>query len=126
MEAKLVVATQSSNSIVPSQREIKTLSALDPAFSLTSLVVVSAIGVAIYADIFKRSDRALALKQSQEIMCRRCEFFSDNHYLKCTLHPTTVLTAQAINCRDCRLKSQAKWIEKIKGILPILYISFTK
>jgi hypothetical protein len=126
MEAKLVVATQSSNSIVPSQREIKTLSALDPAFSLTSLVVVSAIGVAIYADIFKRSDRALALKQSQEIMCRRCEFFSDNHYLKCTLHPTTVLTAQAINCRDCRLKSQAKWIGKIKGILPILYIFFTK
>ncbi|WP_373544549.1 hypothetical protein [Chamaesiphon sp.] len=123
MEAKLVV-TQSSNSIAPSQREIETLSV--PAFSFTSLMVVSAIGVAIYAYIFKRSDRALALKQSQEIMCRRCEFFSDNHYLKCTLHPTTVLTAQAINCRDCRLKSQAKWLGKIKGILQSLYSFFNK
>ena len=124
MEAKPIV-TQLSNSIAPSQREIETLS-VDPAFSLTSLMLVSAIGVAIYAYIFKRSDRALALKQSQEIMCRRCEFFSDNHYLKCTLHPTTVLTLQAINCQDCRLKSQAKWIGKIKGILPSLYSFFTK
>ena len=77
MQAQLVV-TQLFNSLAPSQREIETLSGLDPV-SLTSLIVVSAIGVAIYADLFKLRGRAVALKEPQEIMCRRCEFFSDNH-----------------------------------------------
>ena len=124
MQAQLVV-TQLFNSLAPSQREIETLSGLDPV-SLTSLIVVSAIGVAIYADLFKLRGRAVALKEPQEIMCRRCEFFSDNHYLKCTLHPTAVLTTQAIDCRDCRLKSQVKSIEKIKDILSIVLSLFTK
>ena len=124
MEAKLVV-TQSLNSIAHTQTKIETLSGLDP-ISLTSLMIVSAIGVAIYVDIFKLRDRALALKEPPEIMCRRCDFFSDNHYLKCTLHPTIVLTSQAIDCRDCKLKTQVKWIEKIKHLLSTVYSIFTK
>ena len=33
--------------------------------------------------------------------CKTCHFFFANkHYLKCAVHPSTVLTKQAINCPD--------------------------
>lgn len=32
--------------------------------------------------------------------CRKCQFFNDNNYLNCALHPSVVLTNQAVNCSD--------------------------
>lgn len=32
--------------------------------------------------------------------CRKCRFFSNNPFLKCTVHPTIVLTKEANNCTD--------------------------
>lgn len=32
--------------------------------------------------------------------CRNCRFFSLNPYIKCAVHPSTVLTKQAIDCPD--------------------------
>ena len=32
--------------------------------------------------------------------CRKCRFFAHNQYLKCAVHPSTVLTAQAAHCSD--------------------------
>lgn len=37
---------------------------------------------------------------SHEVPCRNCQFFKDNHYLNCAVHPSTVLTKQALNCAD--------------------------
>ena len=34
------------------------------------------------------------------VPCRNCRFFANNQYLKCAVHPSTVLTAQATNCSD--------------------------
>ncbi len=38
--------------------------------------------------------------------CAKCEFFSNNPYLKCAAQPALVLTEQAINCPDYRLDAQ--------------------
>lgn len=35
-----------------------------------------------------------------QIPCRQCRFFTNNHYLKCAVHPSNVLKQQAINCPD--------------------------
>ncbi len=32
--------------------------------------------------------------------CKNCQFFNDNNYLKCTVHPDTALTKEALNCSD--------------------------
>ena len=37
--------------------------------------------------------------------CRKCRFFTNNHYLKCAVHPTIVLTKEASNCPDYNPKS---------------------
>jgi len=36
----------------------------------------------------------------KQVPCRDCQFFKDNHYLNCAVHPSIVLTTQALNCSD--------------------------
>ncbi|WP_449000990.1 hypothetical protein [Myxosarcina sp. GI1(2024)] len=50
-------------------------------------------------------ERLNFLKHDPKIACRQCQFFSKNPYLKCTVHPDTVLTKEARNCRDYQEKS---------------------
>ncbi|MFW9259229.1 hypothetical protein [Nostoc sp. CALU 546] len=35
-----------------------------------------------------------------QLPCRNCRFFTNNHYLYCTVHPSIVLTEQALDCSD--------------------------
>ena len=40
-----------------------------------------------------------------KIPCTSCRFFNDNHYLKCAIRPSIVLTQDAMNCSEyCPLK----------------------
>ncbi|MGQ9836840.1 MAG: hypothetical protein ACUVRV_02445 [Cyanobacteriota bacterium] len=46
---------------------------------------------------------AAALQQAQQmhrIPCYRCQFYSGEPYLKCTVHPDYALSEAAINCPD--------------------------
>jgi hypothetical protein len=40
------------------------------------------------------------LKYTDKVPCRNCQFFSNNSYLKCAVHPSTVLKDTAIDCSD--------------------------
>jgi hypothetical protein len=40
------------------------------------------------------------LQISQDFPCKNCRFFQQNSYLKCAVHPYTVLTKEATNCSD--------------------------
>jgi len=42
--------------------------------------------------------------------CTRCEFFSNNPYIKCAAQPIIVLTEQATDCPDYRLDEQKPFI----------------
>jgi hypothetical protein len=42
----------------------------------------------------------LTVKNSHQVPCRNCQFFKNNPYLQCAVHPSTALTAQAVNCSD--------------------------
>jgi len=100
MEAKLI-ATQPSNSLPPSQRGIETLPPLDAAFLIIiSLVIFSAIAAPVYAYIPKRWQHSFSFKPRSKVPCHRCQYFSGNSYLKCALHPVTVMTKQAVDCTD--------------------------
>jgi hypothetical protein len=44
--------------------------------------------------------KPLELNRPQKVPCRSCRFFSSNPYLKCAIHPTSVLTDRAIDCSD--------------------------
>ncbi len=45
-------------------------------------------------------NRMTTLQYFNQVACRTCLFFTNNQYLKCAVHPSTVLKQQAINCSD--------------------------
>lgn len=56
------------------------------------------IGSGAYKFIQKRN-RILA-PNSQQFPCKKCRFFNNSNHLKCAVHPSTVLTEEALNCPD--------------------------
>lgn len=52
-------------------------------------------------------ERLKVFKHNPKIACRQCHFFSENHYLKCAVHPDTVLTKEAKDCSDYREKESS-------------------
>lgn len=70
---------------------------LVPACFLT----IWAIVVFTLADGWKLVRRRNVLEAyAQKSPCRNCQFYKENPYLKCAIHPTTVLTAEAESCSD--------------------------
>lgn len=49
----------------------------------------------------------LSLKNWRQAPCKNCQFFSNNPYLRCALHPSSAMTPQAINCSDYCPKSSS-------------------
>ncbi|PSB32316.1 hypothetical protein [Stenomitos frigidus] len=39
-------------------------------------------------------------RQMHRIPCARCQFFTSDYHLKCTVRPSTALTEEAISCPD--------------------------
>ncbi|MEH1838679.1 MAG: hypothetical protein V7L20_07895 [Nostoc sp.] len=40
------------------------------------------------------------VKVLYKLPCKNCSFYSNNHYLKCAVNPSIVLTEEAINCSE--------------------------
>lgn len=40
------------------------------------------------------------LKKLHQIPCSKCDFFTNDYRLKCTVHPVKACTEEAINCFD--------------------------
>ena len=112
MEAKLT--TIPPYPLPPGYRGAETVSALDLGFLIVvSVSLIWAIAASIYAFIPKRVQQHLfRLKAPHKTLCHQCQYFGHNAYLKCTVHPSTVLTEQALNCLDYSPSSKAKRVEK--------------
>ena len=95
------IATTPSNSLPPSDRGMETLSTVDTvSLILVSLVILSSIAAAIYAYVPKLMQPSFRTKLNDKVLCDRCQYFSHNPYVKCALHPDTVMTERAVDCRD--------------------------
>ncbi|MBW4672181.1 MAG: hypothetical protein KME60_33355 [Cyanomargarita calcarea GSE-NOS-MK-12-04C] len=45
------------------------------------------------------------MQKLHRIPCYNCDFFTNNHRLKCTVHPTIACTEEALGCGDFELKN---------------------
>ncbi len=50
-------------------------------------------------------DSVSTAKQMHQIPCTNCQFFTADYRLKCTVHPSTANTEEAINCIDYQPKT---------------------
>lgn len=46
------------------------------------------------------AETATRAKVMHEIPCSNCQFFTNDHRLKCTVHPRIANSEEAINCAD--------------------------
>ncbi len=52
------------------------------------------------ATLMTTKTRSLFVFSFFQSPCRKCQFFDENNYLNCAVHPSIVLTNQAVNCSD--------------------------
>ena len=64
---------------------------------LAPWVVIGLIGYRLWLIL---KDTVTYTIQLQAIPCSRCQFFTNNHQLKCTVHPEIAMSEAAINCPD--------------------------
>ncbi|MEH1870012.1 hypothetical protein [Nostoc sp.] len=79
--------------------------AMTPDEALFFIPFCSMIFLAIFIlkllDIWKVAiAKITTLNCFHQLPCRNCRFFTNNHYLYCTVHPSIVLTEQALDCSD--------------------------
>lgn len=68
-------------------------------------ILVWTIAIMVYLILSKATREAaqevkFTLHTSSDLPCRNCRFFSGNPYLRCAVHPTTVMTKAATDCSD--------------------------
>jgi hypothetical protein len=76
----------------------------DLALSLAPLgfIFVWAMFLLLFHKIRTNTDDRVCVKSKilQKVPCKKCQFFANNHYLKCAVKPDTVLTEEAIDCSE--------------------------
>jgi hypothetical protein len=126
---KYTNAIEPANSLLPSQRSTENLDAapFTPPVSLDTVgifVVLSAMGGLIYVHILSRKQHTFRANPPDRIICSHCQYFDNNQFLKCALHPAAVLTEQAVDCIDYDQKAEIKQTKKWRKVLRELYRIF--
>ncbi|MBU7584369.1 MAG: hypothetical protein KAF91_15880 [Nostoc sp. TH1S01] len=49
---------------------------------------------------FLDNKMVFSVKSLHQVPCKNCRFYSNNHYLKCAVQPSIVLTDEAKNCSE--------------------------
>ncbi len=49
---------------------------------------------------FIKEEISFNIKRLDEVPCKKCRYFSGNHYLKCAVNPSDAMTERATNCAD--------------------------
>jgi len=103
--------TQPSSRLPPSQRGTDNIPVLHTSLIYFQLIFLAVIA-SIYACIEVRKQHSSRLQPHHKVLCPRCHYFNGNPYLRCSLHPDTVMTEQAVGCADYVPNSTVKRIKK--------------
>jgi hypothetical protein len=94
-----------SHSPTPGPRANAPFPTLDHTlFTLVSYAFLAAIGLTIWGLTLthrrKGRQHSSHIPPSYKSACQRCRYFDPGPYLKCAIHPTTVMTEASANCTD--------------------------
>lgn len=67
---------------------------------------VSMLSIFIWSALQALKHGTTHLKRLHEIPCSKCDFFTNDYRLKCTVHPVKACTESAINCFDFEPKTK--------------------
>ncbi|MEH1997764.1 MAG: hypothetical protein V7L00_03135 [Nostoc sp.] len=64
---------------------------------------------------FLDAKMVFSIKELHKVPCKNCRFYSHNHYLKCAVNPSIVLTEEAMNCSEYSPSNKKKSSENPFG-----------
>lgn len=76
----------------------------DVAISLTPIALL--ISWIVFFVILRKSrngvdnKRFFTINSLHKVPCKNCQYYSSNHYLKCAVQPSLVMTEEAKNCSE--------------------------
>jgi hypothetical protein len=75
-----------------------------PGTWVLRLVAWSLTGSMVWSLWRAIGDVSATARKMHQIPCSGCRYFTQDYYLKCTVHPSRALSEEAIGCRDfsCR------------------------
>jgi hypothetical protein len=86
----------------PAKNEDFTISdiaiSLSPVFFAFSWVIVFMILRKVRN--FIDDKMVFTVRNAHKVPCKNCQYFSNNHYLKCAVNPSIVLTEEAQDCSE--------------------------
>ena len=75
--------------------------ALQPVLVPLCFVTAWTLVVLLIWTIWTAARDGIAIgKRLHQIPCANCKYFTGDHHLKCTVHPSFALTEEATNCFD--------------------------
>ncbi len=87
-----------------SQVEYQNIQIPDLALSLAPLgfILVWVIFLLVFHKIRTYRDDKVYVKSDflTKVPCKKCQFYANNHYLKCAVKPDSVLTEKAVDCSE--------------------------
>ena len=87
--------------IKPERQDIQSPASLQTIpLILVATVTIASLSIAVYKWLPKLTKPSFSRKPPTIVSCLSCRYFSPNPYIKCTLHPHSVLTNEAIDCQD--------------------------
>ncbi len=87
--------------VPPSSPAMRLFLVVDAAFLIMVCIgMLHVVSNSWVTDRLKRRQQAVGFRFRHGFSCYHCRYFGQNPYLKCALHPTTVLTEQSADCRD--------------------------
>jgi adenosine deaminase len=76
-------------------------SSLSPELlSLIGLGIFLLLLLSMLKAIFHYKEVPMTVRPTDRVPCKHCKFYSSNPILKCAIHPSKVLTPDAIHCPD--------------------------
>jgi hypothetical protein len=117
--SKTVELTSLTESV---DRGIDTPFAVNPNFSMaSSMAILLALGTVMAACISpKERPSSAKFESDSKVMCHSCKYFHNNLFLNCTLHPSTVMTERAVDCKDYCPNQQTQRVKEWKKFIPFI------
>ena len=86
------------------QRQLSTSPVIGTIFLIIISLLICSIFIApVRAYLLKNARYLLGFKSRKKSIlhhCNQCQYFESNPYLKCAVHPISVMTEAAIDCTD--------------------------
>lgn len=106
-----------SNQASPTESPRNVVTAYHGQLLVTACLVVIALALTFSRNLnfCQTIDKKVSnSKLTDKLPCFSCHFFKNNPYLKCAVHPSTVLTQAALNCLDYTPQPDNNLLAKLK------------